>query len=268
MKKKQIQREKFIATAKPSLGTYATRSRHLSGGREPGATEQPDSGRMIHLGKQEQAPPAPQQPGLQVTLPHGTEHPGAALRPGGIWGVSVAWDRNRQFWGVLPPKQAAGGRLRSLRLGGLRAGAAGQDGTPWGWGATQEPVPTQRAGGTQGVPGLVVVLRACREMLPFAARPKGAAAAPDGHAGTQALLPPHTLLPPCVPPTPCCHPTPRCHPMSFCNPTATPLPPHIKPAAGPLRTNFGALPAPRPGQKLPPEPPQPPPHPPQTSPQP
>lgn len=73
---------------------------------------------------------------------------------------------------------------------------------------------------------------------------------------TATLLPPHTPLPPC------------CHPMSFCNPTATPLPPHIKPAAGPLRTNFGALPAPRPGQKLPPEPPQPPPHPPQTSPQP
>lgn len=111
MKKKQIQRVKFIATAKPLLGTYATRSRHLSRGGEPGATEQPDSGRMIHLGKQEQAARAPQQPGLQVTLPHGMEHPEAALGPGGIWGVLVAWAQDRHFWGVLPPKQAAGGRL-------------------------------------------------------------------------------------------------------------------------------------------------------------
>lgn len=81
--------EKWIATAKPLLGTYATRLRHLSGGREPGAAEQPDSGRMIHLGKQEQAPPAPQRPGLQVTLPRGREHPEAPLGPGGIWGAIV-----------------------------------------------------------------------------------------------------------------------------------------------------------------------------------
>lgn len=153
MKKKQIQREKFIATAKPSLGTYATRSRHLSGGREPGATEQPDSGRMIHLGKQEQAPPAPQQPGLQVTLPHGTERPGAALGPGGIWGVSVAGIRTGNFGGFCPQSRQ--------RVGGS---------DPCGWGGSGLVLP-----GRMGPPGAGV--------LPKTLSPLNGLGAPSGSPG-------------------------------------------------------------------------------------